>query len=162
MLVASPPARRSRGCQVRPPHIRAIGRRAQSPPSAPDSLIKRPRIEFFGQLVSDVIHDFNVVNPDFYDVLRPTQLPAFQDEFGRNNHSWFSVRPTRIGTRLTVPTDAGHIKGIIYAPGTILFFMARREQSKRAFTPAELLLFVVAVIGAVIGVAGLAAGWISI
>jgi arginine:ornithine antiporter / lysine permease len=51
---------------------------------------------------------------------------------------------------------------IIYAPGTILFFMARREQGKRVFKPAELLLFVVAIVGAVVGVVGLAAGWISI
>jgi hypothetical protein len=85
---------------------------SQTRASAPDSLIKVPRIEFFGQFVSDAIHDFNTVNPNFFDVLRPTQLPAFEDEFGRNNHSWFSARPTRFGTRITVPTDAGEIKGI--------------------------------------------------
>jgi hypothetical protein len=85
---------------------------AQTRASAPDSLIKRPRIEFFGQLVTDAIHDFNAVNPDFFDVLRPTQLPAFEDEFGRSNHSFFSVRPTRFGVRTTLPTDAGEVKGI--------------------------------------------------
>src|SRR5262245_5896831 len=46
---------------------------AQTRASAPDSLVARPRIEFFGQLVSDAIYDFNVVNPDFFDLLRPTQ-----------------------------------------------------------------------------------------
>ncbi len=51
---------------------------------------------------------------------------------------------------------------IIYAPGTLLFLKARREQGKRVFTPPELVLCVVAVIGAVVGVLGLAAGWISI
>jgi arginine:ornithine antiporter/lysine permease len=51
---------------------------------------------------------------------------------------------------------------IIWAPGTILFFMARREQRARVFKPAELLLFVVAVVGAIIGVVGLAQGWITI
>jgi arginine:ornithine antiporter/lysine permease len=51
---------------------------------------------------------------------------------------------------------------IIYAPGTILFFKARREQGKRVFTPPELVLFVIAVIGAIVGVVGLATGWISI
>lgn len=84
----------------------------QTRASAPDSLVSGPRIEFFGQLVSDGIYDFNVVNPNFFDVLRPSQLPSFQNEFGPNGHSWFSVRPTRVGTRLTVPTDAGEIKGI--------------------------------------------------
>jgi arginine:ornithine antiporter/lysine permease len=51
---------------------------------------------------------------------------------------------------------------IIWAPGTILFFMARREQGARVFKPAELLLFAAAVIGAIVGVIGLAAGWITI
>jgi arginine:ornithine antiporter/lysine permease len=51
---------------------------------------------------------------------------------------------------------------IIYAPGTILFVMARREQHRRVFSPAELLLFVVAVVLAVLGIAGLATGLITI
>jgi arginine:ornithine antiporter/lysine permease len=51
---------------------------------------------------------------------------------------------------------------IIWAPGTILFFMARREQRARVFKPAELLLFAVAVVGAIVGVVGLVQGWITI
>jgi arginine:ornithine antiporter/lysine permease len=51
---------------------------------------------------------------------------------------------------------------IIYAPGTILFVKARRERNKRAFTTPELILCVIAIIGAIIGVAGLASGRISI
>ncbi|MCE6995558.1 basic amino acid/polyamine antiporter [Saccharothrix sp. S26] len=51
---------------------------------------------------------------------------------------------------------------IIYAPGTILFVMARREQGRRAFSPAELALFALAVVLAVLGVIGLATGLIVI
>jgi arginine:ornithine antiporter / lysine permease len=51
---------------------------------------------------------------------------------------------------------------IIYAPGTILFFMARREQGKRVFSPVETGLFAVAVMGAIVGIAALALGWITI
>jgi arginine:ornithine antiporter/lysine permease len=51
---------------------------------------------------------------------------------------------------------------IIYAPGTVLFAMARREQHRRVFSPAELVLFVVAVVLAVLGIAGLATGLITI
>ena len=51
---------------------------------------------------------------------------------------------------------------IIYAPGSVLFAMARREQGRRAFSPAELVILAVSVIGAVVGVIALAAGWITI
>jgi arginine:ornithine antiporter/lysine permease len=51
---------------------------------------------------------------------------------------------------------------IIYAPGTILFFMARREQGKRVFTAPEMLLFVISIVGAIVGVVGLVQGWITI
>ncbi|MEU2020804.1 basic amino acid/polyamine antiporter [Streptomyces sp. NPDC016469] len=51
---------------------------------------------------------------------------------------------------------------IVYAPATILFVMARREQGRRPFSPRELLICAVSVAGAVMGVIALAAGWISL
>lgn len=51
---------------------------------------------------------------------------------------------------------------IIYAPASVLFVMARREQGRTLFSPRELLILAVSVAGAVLGVAALAAGWISI
>jgi arginine:ornithine antiporter/lysine permease len=51
---------------------------------------------------------------------------------------------------------------VIYAPGSVLFAMARREQGRTAFTPGELIILAVSVAGAVAGVVALAAGWITI
>ncbi len=51
---------------------------------------------------------------------------------------------------------------VIYAPGTILFVMTRREQGRRLFSPGELALLAVTVVGAVAGVVALVAGWITI
>jgi arginine:ornithine antiporter / lysine permease len=51
---------------------------------------------------------------------------------------------------------------IIYAPGTVLYYMTRKEQRKQVFTPAEWVLFAVAVAGCVVGIHGLATGYISI
>ncbi|WP_250291300.1 basic amino acid/polyamine antiporter [Streptomyces atroolivaceus] len=51
---------------------------------------------------------------------------------------------------------------IIYAPATILFAMARREQGRRLFSPPELVICAVSVAGGVLGVAALASGWISL
>ncbi|OIV39090.1 arginine-ornithine antiporter [Mangrovactinospora gilvigrisea] len=51
---------------------------------------------------------------------------------------------------------------IIYAPSTVLFAMARREQGRRLFSPGELVVLAVSAAGAVVGVVALALGWISI
>jgi arginine:ornithine antiporter/lysine permease len=51
---------------------------------------------------------------------------------------------------------------IIYAPGTVLFVMSRREQNRRVFSRPELIILVIAVAGAVAGIAALATGAISI
>lgn len=51
---------------------------------------------------------------------------------------------------------------IVYAPATILFAMARREQGRRVFSPAELVICALSIAGAVVGVIALASGWISL
>ncbi|MGW0551436.1 basic amino acid/polyamine antiporter [Streptomyces altiplanensis] len=51
---------------------------------------------------------------------------------------------------------------ILYAPATLLFVKARREQNRRLFSPAEGVLCAVSVIGAVAGITALAAGWIEL
>jgi arginine:ornithine antiporter/lysine permease len=51
---------------------------------------------------------------------------------------------------------------IIYAPGTILFLKARREQGKHVFTPPELVLCAIAIIAAIVGIVALATGRITI
>jgi len=51
---------------------------------------------------------------------------------------------------------------IIYAPATILFAMTRREQDRRVFSPGEVVIFAVSVVGAIVGVIALAAGWIQL
>ncbi|OBF26835.1 basic amino acid/polyamine antiporter [Mycobacterium sp. ACS4331] len=51
---------------------------------------------------------------------------------------------------------------ILYAPGALLYWMARRQRGLRVFRPVELLLFLVIVAGAIAGVYGLVSGSIQI
>jgi arginine:ornithine antiporter/lysine permease len=51
---------------------------------------------------------------------------------------------------------------LIYAPGTLLYVMTRREQSKQLFTPAEWFAFGVVVVGAAYALYGLITGYITI
>jgi DcaP outer membrane protein len=77
--------------------------RAQTP-VAPASL----EIYGFGQL--DAIADFKQNNPDWYDVSRPSRLPKFEDEFGRDGNFYLSARQSRFGARAVLPTASGDVK----------------------------------------------------
>lgn len=52
------------------------------------------------------------------------------------------------------------LSAILYAPGSLLYIWARREQGKELFTPIGWCLFGVAVLGCVAGIYGLATGGI--
>jgi arginine:ornithine antiporter/lysine permease len=54
------------------------------------------------------------------------------------------------------------LSAVIYAPGTLLYFMARREQHRFVFTPRERIAFAAAGVAAVIGIVGIASGSIAI
>jgi arginine:ornithine antiporter / lysine permease len=55
------------------------------------------------------------------------------------------------------------LSAVLYAPGTALYFWARREQGKPVFTgAADWIIFILAVIGAVVGIYWLATGYIVI
>lgn len=51
---------------------------------------------------------------------------------------------------------------IVYAPATVLFVLARREQGRRLFSTRELVILLVSIAGAVLGIVALALGWISL
>jgi len=86
--------------------------RAQTRGAYPDTQPVQPKVELFGQLVTDVIYDFYQNAPAWFDVVRPTKLPAFSDEFGRDGRMYYSVRPTRLGVRTAIPTALGRVDGI--------------------------------------------------
>src|SRR5215831_15535861 len=64
----------------------------------------------FGQ--GDAIVDFKQNNPDWYDVNRPTQLPASTDQFGENGHFYLSPRQSRLGAKADIPTSNGDVTAV--------------------------------------------------
>ena len=54
------------------------------------------------------------------------------------------------------------LSAILYGPGTVLYIWAKREQNKPIFTAVEWVIFAVALIGAAVGIHGLATGYITI
>ncbi|HEX3436345.1 MAG TPA: basic amino acid/polyamine antiporter [Pseudacidobacterium sp.] len=54
------------------------------------------------------------------------------------------------------------LSAILYAPGTVLYIWSRREQNIKVFKPADIIIFAIAIIGAVGGIYGLASGMIKL
>ncbi len=67
------------------------------------------QIEIYGFGQADMISDFTVNDPNWFDVNRPSKLPAFTDEFGKNTWTWASVRQSRFGVSGIRPTDHGDV-----------------------------------------------------
>src|SRR5689334_18813153 len=68
------------------------------------------RSEIYGYVMTDVGYNSKALDPDWFDVQRPTKLPAFEHEFGNNGSTFFSVRQTRFGIKSWFPTDMGELK----------------------------------------------------
>jgi arginine:ornithine antiporter/lysine permease len=54
------------------------------------------------------------------------------------------------------------LSGLVYAPGTILFLLARREQHAKVFSPKEWMAFGAATLAGIFAIYGIASGSISI
>jgi hypothetical protein len=69
-------------------------------------------INFYGFAMLDSGYNFGSINPNWTDTERPTQLPAFKDEYGPNGSTFWGVRQTRFGVKTFTPTALGELKTI--------------------------------------------------
>jgi len=72
----------------------------------------QPRFDIYGFAMLDMGFDSGQNNPDWYDVVRPTKLPSFEDEYGKDGRFYAGVRQSRLGFKAWVPTDMGELKTI--------------------------------------------------
>jgi hypothetical protein len=68
--------------------------------------------EIYGFAQTDAGYNFNQINPDWYDVMRPSKLPSYENEFGTDGNTYFSVRQTRFGVKSSMDTDLGEFKTV--------------------------------------------------
>ena len=64
----------------------------------------KTKIDVYGHIMTDAGFNGTRQHPDWFDVLRPTKLPSFDDEFGPGGDVFFSVRQTRFGVKTGTPT----------------------------------------------------------
>jgi hypothetical protein len=69
-------------------------------------------LELYGFAMLDSGYQFKQNDPDWFDVVRPTKLPSFTDEFAPDGKVFFGVRQTRFGIKTSTPTSLGDLKTI--------------------------------------------------
>jgi hypothetical protein len=67
-------------------------------------------LDIYGFAQLDLGYDVLTNDPNWFDVNRPTKLPSFAGEFGRDGKTYFSVRQTRFGVKGSEPTAWGDLK----------------------------------------------------
>jgi len=69
-------------------------------------------LDVYGFVMLDSGYNFGAINPNWFDVVRPTQLPSSAGEFGPNGSTFFGVRQTRFGVKSSTDTPLGDLKTI--------------------------------------------------
>lgn len=72
----------------------------------------KPRLDIYGFAMLDMGYQFKQNDPSWFDVVRPTKLPAFSEQFGKDGRWFSSVRQSRFGVKSFVPTDLGELRTI--------------------------------------------------
>lgn len=67
-------------------------------------------MDIYGHIMLDMGYQKEHSDPDWFDVLRPTKLPSFEDQFGEDGEFFSGVRQSRLGVKTLTPTGLGEIK----------------------------------------------------
>src|SRR5689334_8118237 len=64
----------------------------------------------YGFAMLDAGYQFKQNDPNWFDVIRPTKLPSFPNQFAPNGKTYYGVRQSRLGVKSTTPTKYGELK----------------------------------------------------
>jgi hypothetical protein len=92
------------------PALPPAGRPAATGNSSQDNTKGESTFEVYGFAMLDMGYQFNQNDPNWFDVVRPTRLPSFEDEFAPDGKTYFGVRQTRLGVKSSSPTRFGQLK----------------------------------------------------
>lgn len=66
-------------------------------------------LDLYGFAMLDMGYQSGQNDPDWFDVLRPTKLPAFENQYGEDGEFFASVRQSRLGVKTNTATDLGNL-----------------------------------------------------
>jgi hypothetical protein len=112
VLAAASPARPESAAQPGPEPAPIATPAAASTRDASPKAEPKPRLDIYGFAMLDMGYQTKQNDPNWYDVVRPTKLPAFENQFGEDGRFFAGVRQSRLGVRGYTPTDLGELKTI--------------------------------------------------
>jgi hypothetical protein len=71
---------------------------------------KKNSFEVYGFMLTDGGYNFNSIDPNWFDVMRPTKLPKYKNQFGPSGNFFISVRQSRFGVKSSTQTKFGELK----------------------------------------------------
>src|SRR6187431_2724004 len=71
---------------------------------------KQKTMDIYGFIMMDAGYNLDQIHPDWFDVVRPTKLPTFKNQYGTDGNFYFSVRQTRLGFKNYFETPLGELK----------------------------------------------------
>ena len=80
---------------------------AQQPAAADEP---KPRLDIYGFAMLDFGYNFTSINPNWFDTMRVTRLPKFDEEFGKDGTVFAGVRQSRLGVKGFTPTKLGELQ----------------------------------------------------
>jgi DcaP outer membrane protein len=116
--VASPPLSAAAGTNPATETIRNLEGRPQEPQAENNELPSEHQLQpapegtfqLYGHAMLDSGYNFGQIDPNWFDVMRPTKLPSFKNQFGPDGSVYFSVRQNQFGVKTTIPTSLGDLK----------------------------------------------------
>jgi hypothetical protein len=87
---------------------------ATTPPAAtepaPAPVQGRSSMEIYGFAMLDIGHNFKTIHPNWFDTMRVSKLPTFEEQYGKDHNAFAGVRQSRLGIKATTPTALGDLK----------------------------------------------------
>jgi len=77
---------------------------------ATESKDEKSTFDIYGFAMLDMGYEGGQTDPDWYDSIRTTKFPSYENEFGEDGNFYASVRQSRLGFKSSTPTDLGNLK----------------------------------------------------
>ena len=80
------------------------------PPAKPQDSKGESTFTIYGFAMLDAGYQFKQNDSNWFEVIRPTKLPAFPNEFAPNGKVYYGVRQSRLGVKSSTPTKYAELK----------------------------------------------------